>query len=814
MKFRGNLIPFLTLLLWLPVSTGQTKNLDIFKSGKAFPVDFVYLPERIVNLETLTPEQIPKVLKQYLHAERKVKGREKRNLHNLAIAFLYFKNADYDKAIGYLRNKIIGNFILDDFKIHFHAAALKELARQKLAEKKNIPAIGYLRQSIDLRLKLYRSFPTSPFYFSLPRDLAETEKLLGDAHFNNLSYKAAWRAYRKALMRKFPDNHAHRLQVYLALAKTYESANNLREAVNIYTHLASNFDEPEAGAAAADFVKKYEKTIRKQKLNAEILLAAYSVREASTRGGESASDSARPGKKPTAKSYDNENTRKFYESLSRKDPEQAFAWALKVLRKYPGRKSTRSVVRDVNRLIVEYLRDHPWNTDIDGITSHYPAQILRDLAYNLWRNLNPDAAALLYKKLLHQYPLEVESCHKALFFLGRIYEDKKDYPQAVRFYGRLLREYDHGSYATAARFKISWIKRLEGRHAEAVKDFKDALEFYDSPRYRRLQNAFPNAPSYLAATRYWLAQTAGALGNAEEKTSQLKTLIKESPFNFYAVISRGALGMPLKEFFNEQWRQPLADRMIGLGELPRKRLKRAEQLVAAGFLDFGKQELSQVAGRGTENLPFLFYLSRLFYLAGEYQQSIRLSWKLVSQDKTDFISSDVAKNLFPKAYLNQVESLARKAGLNSMLILSLIRQESSFNPGIVSSANAVGLMQLMPATARQVARQMKQKSPDYEALKNPQVNLPLGIDYLRRLLSSFENNIIYALAAYNAGPQKVREWIAVRSDLTPLEFVESIPYNETRGYVKKVLRNYWVYLSLYKNREIRDIKEILTISGD
>ena len=814
MKFRGNPILFLTLLLWFPASIGQAKNLDIFKSGAAFPVDFVYLPERITNLETLTPEEIPKVLKQHLQAEGKIKDREKRNLHNLATGFLYLKNGDYAKAVNYLQNKIIGNFILDDFKIDFQAAALQELARQKLGEKKFSRAVEYLHRSIDLRLKIYHSFPASPFYFSLPRDLAETEKLLGDVYFQNMNYKAAWQAYRKALMREFPDNRAHRLQVYLALAKTYESANNLREAVDIYTHLASDFDEPEAGEAVAEFIKKYAKPLREQPLDVGILLAAYSARETAPASGESAPDAGGPKEEPPAKSYENESVRKFYEALNRKNLGQAFTWALVVLRKYPGMESTGGVIKEVNRRIVEYLRKHSWNTDLDGITGRYPAETLRKLAYDLWRNLNPDAAAVLYKKLLHKYPLEIESCHKALFFLGRIYEDKKDYARAHRFYDRLLKEYDYGFYTTAALFKISWIDRLHGRLEAAAKSFKDALKFYGSPRYARLQKAFPDAPSYLAATRYWLAQTEEALGNSSEKTSQLKKMIEESPFDFYAVISRGALGMPLKKFFNKQERQPLVTRIPGLGELPRKHLKRAEQLIAAGFLNFGKQELTRVSGRGAENQPFLFYLSRLFYLAGEYRQAIKLSWKLAGQDKIDFISSALAEHLFPKAYLEQVESLARKARLNPMLILSLIRQESGFTPGIVSPANAVGLMQLLPVTARQVARRIKQQVPDYEALKNPQVNLPLGIDYLRKLLSSFGNNVVYALAAYNAGPQKVREWITLRSEFSPLEFIESIPYNETRDYVKKVLRNYWIYLTLYKNREIGDLKEILTIPGD
>lgn len=807
MIFASRIILFLFLTLSLDGFNVHAQDLDIFKSSAPFPVDSMFSSDRLVNLETLPPEKIPEVLRQYLRAEKKSKNREKRNLLALAIGFLYLKKGDFPDAVRYFKKRILGNFILDDFKLEFQTAALVELAKQKLERKRYFSAIQNLLQSIKLRMKIYHSFPGSPFHQSLPRDLAETEKLLGDAYYRTFNYKPAWQAYRKALMRSFPGNEELRLEVYLALAKTYEAAKNFQEAADIYTYLLRNFNDPRAKQAIAHFAQKHKKRIHEKKIDAEFLLSAQRSKTDRRSGKESI-----PATPPS--SSENKGIRDFNQSLMQDDLIFTFERALAVLRDYPGLAATSQIVQKVNWLIVDYLQDHPWIAVIDQITERYPPRTLNALAYELWRNLQPEMAAILYKKILDKYSLEVETCHKALFFLGRIYEDKKDYPRALLFYRRLLTKYDFGTYTTAALFKVPWIERLQGRHESAARDFQKALDFYNSPRHNRLKAAFPHTASFLTATRYWSAQTAARLKQDGSWRSRLEKLIEEFPFDFYAVVARGELGLTLQGLFNPRESQPVAYRMVGLGDVERKRFSRAEKLIAAGFLNYGVRELSKVAQRENHNLEFMFYLSRLFYLAGEYQKAIKISWRIIEREKRDSISGDLARGLFPEAFREQVEFWSEKSKLDVFLILSLIRQESAFNPGIVSSAKAVGLMQLMPATAREVARSMDRNGMLLDELKNPEVNIRLGTAYLKGLLTTFDGNVAFALAAYNAGPNKVKEWVALRSHLVPLEFIESIPYNETRDYVKRVIRNYYIYLTLYKKREIKNFSEILTIPND
>jgi len=130
------------------------------------------------------------------------------------------------------------------------------------------------------------------------------------------------------------------------------------------------------------------------------------------------------------------------------------------------------------------------------------------------------------------------------------------------------------------------------------------------------------------------------------------------------------------------------------------------------------------------------------------------------------------------------------------LVASLIRQESEFNPNAVSRKDAVGLMQLLPKVGKGVAKQQKIKHFSPQQLFTPAVNLQLGTRYFRMMVDKF-GAFEYALAAYNAGSDRVEDWLGQAKYRDPQEFVESIPFTETREYVQAILRNASVYRQLY-----------------
>jgi soluble lytic murein transglycosylase len=153
--------------------------------------------------------------------------------------------------------------------------------------------------------------------------------------------------------------------------------------------------------------------------------------------------------------------------------------------------------------------------------------------------------------------------------------------------------------------------------------------------------------------------------------------------------------------------------------------------------------------------------------------------------------------LFPRPYWPDLVSNAERNSLDPYLVASLIRQESEFNSGAVSRANAYGLMQLLPSVGKSLARKQGIKRFSTSQLLNPVTNLQLGTTNLRQVLDRFGGQAEYALAAYNAGDVPVRQWMSSSDYKDIAEFVESIPYTETREYVQAILRNQRIYRELY-----------------
>ena len=151
---------------------------------------------------------------------------------------------------------------------------------------------------------------------------------------------------------------------------------------------------------------------------------------------------------------------------------------------------------------------------------------------------------------------------------------------------------------------------------------------------------------------------------------------------------------------------------------------------------------------------------------------------------------------FPLLYQDQIFTEARNSGIDPAWVYGLIRQESAFMVDVRSHAGALGLMQLMPATAREVAKEIKSRIRIPVDVLKPDTNLRLGITYLSGRYQQFNQNAVLATAAYNAGPHRVSRWLPEESPVTADRWIGSIPYNETRKYVKRVL----TYTAIYEQR--------------
>lgn len=157
----------------------------------------------------------------------------------------------------------------------------------------------------------------------------------------------------------------------------------------------------------------------------------------------------------------------------------------------------------------------------------------------------------------------------------------------------------------------------------------------------------------------------------------------------------------------------------------------------------------------------------------------------------------ILKKIYPIKYSEYVYKYAEEYDVDPIMIFAIIKAESNFNPNVVSSSNAIGLMQLMDTTAEEMARKLEIDFIKGSSLYNPELNIRLGTKYFSNLMKEYNNNYLLALTAYNAGIGNVRRWIKQGIIQADGSDIENIPFKETNNYVRKIVRDYKIYKELY-----------------
>lgn len=223
-------------------------------------------------------------------------------------------------------------------------------------------------------------------------------------------------------------------------------------------------------------------------------------------------------------------------------------------------------------------------------------------------------------------------------------------------------------------------------------------------------------------------------------------------------------------------------------------------MVAAGLQDLAQAELRFGARHSSQ--PYLLAME-LAHMGGTPHEQLH-NIKTAAPDYLALSLEDAPpafwQLLFPLPYRKDLERNANQQNLDPFMMAALIRQESEFDPQALSPKHAYGLTQVEPATGRALARRAGIKRFSNRALFQPAINLKLGSFYLRALLDQWGGKWEEALASYNAGKSRVVDWMAWNQYQEPAEFVESIPFTETREYVEAVLRNATVYRQLYASK--------------
>lgn len=298
------------------------------------------------------------------------------------------------------------------------------------------------------------------------------------------------------------------------------------------------------------------------------------------------------------------------------------------------------------------------------------------------------------------------------------------------------------------------------------------------------------------------------LGRLSNDPTYYQTVIERYPNTYYSLIAADRLKENAVSLRPNAWLAQLrfqAPPAIPAQEsaASRLRIQRARLLLAAGLDTFAEAELRFGAREETVPLHVAMELASALQRAGKVDRGVRTIKGLLPTYLTfpfAAVNEKFWQLAFPIPYRASLEKYARQAEIDPFVFAGLIRQESEFNASVVSPSNAYGLSQILPSTGRDLSRRVGMKRFTPSMLFDPTTNIHLGTYYIRHLLNSLEGNWHEALAAYNGGRTRVMKWRTFAQYREPAEFIETIPFDETRGYVQAVLRNAAVYKQLYEGK--------------
>jgi soluble lytic murein transglycosylase len=380
---------------------------------------------------------------------------------------------------------------------------------------------------------------------------------------------------------------------------------------------------------------------------------------------------------------------------------------------------------------------------------------------------------------------------EALYSSGNMYLLLKDYPHAITYYGELARRFPTSKYAPSAHWRAGWFNYRLGQYDEAARLFDEQIRVYAGGK---------EIPSAL----YWRGRI---YEDQEHKPSAAaayyRTVPRVFPHYYYAMLAQYRLTQ-LSDVTPDTIADLDALKPVPIPELTDDvpeddpHVVKARLLANAGLNEYIEPEIH--ASDGSDEWG-AFAEAEIYASYGESWRAMRLLKRAIpfyTSAPLEAIPVAYWRILFPEMYWTDIKADAERNGLDPFMVASLIRQETEFNPVAVSNKNAYGLMQILPSVGRSLAKEEGFRHFQTNELLDPATNIRLGTHYLKQTLDKFGGQPEYAFAAYNAGDDRVIDWQSVGNYHGIDEFVESIPFSETREYVEAILRNERIYRELDK----------------
>lgn len=485
--------------------------------------------------------------------------------------------------------------------------------------------------------------------------------------------------------------------------------------------------------------------------------------------------------------------REIWQRMDRAFNSQDFVSAIEdgieLIQKFPGSKRTSEAadrVLDIYLTISNRSEEkfrHVRETVVKEMGKADAGRLMR-WANNAYARGNYLDALNLSENAYRKFGGQPEST-KVLLLAGRSALASGEYATAQDHFTTLTRQHGGTVEAAEGTFRLGLLEFRRKRFPEAAAFFERLL-------------ALPAGKDFEHKALYWQWRAQQKIDPAKS-ASFAQPLLTKYQLSYYGMRAQAELNGGVIEIKNK----PVSGKTdLRFLQSDAQAWERANLLLKAGWFKEAEKEL--------ESLPEAQSAEERLIRAKLWASSFRYDLAIQNMNKAfeenpELMQAGVVRIVFPMEYQAPVARESKVFDLPEVWIRSLMRQESSFRPDAKSSSNALGVMQLIPPTANEVAADLKLKNFKVpESVLDPDINIKLGTSYLSRMLRSFNGNMPLALAAYNAGPTRLRRWLNARKDLAGLEgqvtsdpqvelWMDELPWEETSFYVKAILRNFLIY---------------------
>ena len=457
-------------------------------------------------------------------------------------------------------------------------------------------------------------------------------------------------------------------------------------------------------------------------------------------------------------------------------------------RAYHRRRKYDLAIREYNKVVTLYPG------------SNYLTRALYQTTLCYRRKKQPHIAQKRLKVFVRDYGWS-EYAHKALFDLGWVQENEEHFDAALKSYRQLTQQYPSSRFASDAYWRIGWIQFKHKEYDESIKTFASLMRLFPGNRLAM-------------AAHFWTAKCY----ERKNQPSTAKKIYREvlGKHHWYYSSRAEVVLREMGERIESVKASPVYTRVNAVPNHSKwkqvgvRRSARTGKLMELKFYD---DAITEIRGdikleRGNQNTNYYsliecYQKKRRFNEAYDYAQ--QLSTFASMRDENGAIPLELYQMLYPVYYNDVIKKYSKKYEMDPLFVAAMILEESRFGAEVVSWAGAIGLMQIMPQTGHELARQLKMRRFEKNMLSNPSVNIEMGTKYMKFLMNRFKDNHALVTGAYNGGPGRMSRWVKERGLADLDEFIEDVAINETRRHIKKVLDSYYVYKKLYPSET--DLRE-------